>query len=161
LLLVTACGGAPAATLVTPTPGGSAPASPTPDGLVPTASAAAGGAGGPTLTLEQPKDGATVPAGKLTVGVKVAGIQLVNKIGQPAVPGEGHLIYYAGVDFIPTQPGRPATTAPQTYAPSDQPSSSWPSLAPGRYLVGVQIVNNDDTPLVPPVVVKATITISG
>lgn len=93
------------------------------------------------------------------MSVNVSGIDVVWKPGKAPAPGEGHLIFYAGVDFIPTQPGRSAVTPPPSSVESDQLTSSWPSLTPGTYLIGVQVVNNDATPLVPPVVAKAKITI--
>ena len=156
LLLATACGGTPAATLVTPGPAASAagPSASTPP-------AASAGATAASVTLEQPADGATVPAGDLVIGVKAAGFQLVDKLGSPAVPGEGHVLYYVGVDFIPTEPGRPATTAPGTFVASAQPTHRWPGLTPGTYGIGVQLVNNDDTPLVPAATARAKITVAG
>jgi hypothetical protein len=155
LLVASACGGTPAATLVTPSPGStgstavpSVPAGQSPDGSAPIVSIAA------------PADGSTAGAGDLIIRADVTGVRLVDRIGATPVPGEAHLIYYVGVDFVPIRAGEPAYTAPGTYAASSEGSHTWPGLAPGRYAIAVQVVNNDDTPLSPPVTARATVTLS-
>lgn len=150
---VGACGGRPGATLTTasPTTGGSPAASPS----------STAGAGAPSVVITRPSDGSTVPPGDLQVQVNVVGTSLVDKTGSPPVPGEGHLLYYLGVDFVPTAPGRPAYTAPGTYAASSASAYTFPALSTGRYVVAVQVVNNDDTPLVPPVTARATVSVLG
>jgi hypothetical protein len=81
-----------------------------------------------------------------------------DKIGQSAMPGEGHFIYYFNVS-PPTTPGKPALTEEGTYAITADSIASWLSVLPGEYKVWVQLVNNDNTPLEPPVIAGGTITV--
>ncbi len=101
-----------------------------------------------------------MPAGELVLSAAVLGPTIVDKVGQPAESGEGHFLFYVGVDFVPTQAGRPAYTTPGTYAVSAQPTYTWPGLTAGKYGVAVQFVNNDDTPFVPPLVDRVTVTVA-
>ena len=94
----------------------------------------------------------------VSVVVQVSGFALVDKIGQANVPGEGHIIYYLNVQ-PPTTPGEPAVTAPGTYAASAAMSYVWTDMAEGVYTFSVELVNNDNTPLVPPVVSSVTVNV--
>ena len=157
--LAAACGGEPGATLVTPSAGAQTTASAAPS-VGPTVAASPSPVpGGPSVAFETPKDGATVPAGNLVLTAAVTGFEIVDKIGTPPVPGEGHLVFYVGVDYVPTQPGRLAHTAPGTFVVSTQPSYTWQGLSPGTYGIAVQLVNNDDSALQPPATAMATITV--
>jgi hypothetical protein len=81
-----------------------------------------------------------------------------DKIGQPSAPGEGHFIYYFNVT-PPMTPGKPALTEEGTYAITADSITSWLGVLPGEYLVWVQLVNNDNTPLEPPVVAGGSIIV--
>lgn len=81
-----------------------------------------------------------------------------DKIGQPAAPGEGHFIYYFNVN-PPTAPGKPALTQEGTYAITADGIASWLGVLPGKYRVWVQLVNNDNTPLDPPVIAGGSIIV--
>ena len=74
-----------------------------------------------------------------------------DKIGQASIPGEGHFIYYFNVN-PPTTPGKPALTKKGTYVITADSVASWLAVLPGEYDVWVQLVNNDNTPLEPPVI---------
>ena len=76
------------------------------------------------------------------MSVVVSNFNLVDKQGQAAVPGEGHIIYY--MDVTP-----PGTAAAGTYAASINTSYTWHNVSPGIHFFSVQLVNNDDTPLNP------------
>jgi hypothetical protein len=93
------------------------------------------------------------------VAVSISNFNLVDKIGQANVPGEGHLTYYADVS-IPTTSGEPALTATGTYAVSASTSYTWTVLLPGKHTVGVQLVNNDNTPLSPPVTTSMNMNVN-
>ncbi len=84
------------------------------------------------------------------VKITVSKFTIVNKLGQPNVPGEGHVIYYLDVT-PPITPGKAAVTAPNTYSETADTSYTWPNLAAGSHTLSVQLVNNDGTPLNPPV----------
>jgi hypothetical protein len=81
-----------------------------------------------------------------------------DKIGKPAAPGEGHFIYYYDVT-PPTDPGKPALTEKGTYAITADSIASWLGVLPGEYKVWVQLVNNDNTPLEPPVIAGGSIIV--
>ncbi len=84
------------------------------------------------------------------VTVEVTGIELVDKIGEENVPGEGHLIYYWGAEpaVIPTWP---AYTEDGSYEVSAETTYTWQDSFTDYTAYAVQIVNNDDTPLNPAV----------
>jgi hypothetical protein len=81
-----------------------------------------------------------------------------NKIGQSSIPGEGHFIYYFNVN-PPMTSGKPALTKEGTYAITADSIASWLAVLPGEYNVWVQLVNNDNTPLEPPVIGGGSIVV--
>jgi hypothetical protein len=102
----------------------------------------------PTITITSPPEGATIPAGNVTVMVNVTGFNLVNMLGAANVAGEGHIHYYMDVP-VPETPTKPAITSPGTYAPTANTSFTWMNVKPGMHSFSVQLVNNDHTPLIP------------
>ena len=119
----------------------------------------------PTVTIITPADGSTiaVPAGdrgEIMVSVNVTNFDLVNKIGGTNVPGEGHIIYYFNIngDDVPVEQGVPATIGPGETVATTSTSYTWPNVGPDApYIFSVQLVNNDQTPLNPPVVATVSI----
>ena len=85
----------------------------------------------------------------LKIAVQVSGFKLVDKVGQPVTPGEGHIIYYVDVDPS-TTPGTSAVTTGGSYVTSADTAIVWANLPKGAHKVAVQLVNNDNTPLTPP-----------
>ncbi len=113
----------------------------------------------PAVKIALPLNRATLPPGNITVAVQVNNFTLVNKIGQANAAGEGHILYY--VDVVPpTDAGKPATTATGTYAAAADTSYTWNNVAAGTHTFWVQLVNNDNTPLAPPVFAKSVIVTS-
>ncbi len=53
----------------------------------------------------------------------------------------------------------PATTSPGTFEVSAKTSYIWQNVPPGQHTFTVQLVNNDNTPLDPPVTVRANVTL--
>jgi hypothetical protein len=95
----------------------------------------------------------------INVAVDVLNFKIVaDKIGQQAAPGEGHFVYYFNVN-PPSRPGEPALTEEGTYAITTDSIISWFGVLPGEYSVWVQLVNNDNTPLEPPLIAGATIIV--
>lgn len=86
----------------------------------------------------------------MPVTVIVSNFNIANKIGQPNVQGEGHLIYYLDVT-PPVTEGLPAVTSAGTYAEIADTSYTWQNVKAGSHFISIQLVNNDDTPLNPPV----------
>jgi plastocyanin len=118
--------------------------------------------GSPIINIMQPSAGASLPAGKITISVDVSNFNLVDKLGQANVAGEGHIHYFIDVT-PPTTPGEPAITASGTYVPTIETSYTWKNVTTGQHTFSVELVNNDHTPLVPPVTktVMVTVTSSG
>lgn len=103
-------------------------------------------------------DAGTGISGDATVRVSVANFDIVQKLGDPPREGEGHIHYYLDAE-PPTAPGEPAVTAQGTYAASARTSHAWEDLEPGEHTFYVQLVNNDHTPLEPPVVEDTAATV--
>jgi hypothetical protein len=114
----------------------------------------------PTIRIISPVDGSTIPAGNVTVTVLVSNFNLVNRIGQPNVPGEGHIHYFKDA-IPPTQPGLPAVTGPGKYYPTSANTYTWEDVEPGSHVFWAELVNSDLTPLYPPVVAGVAVTVEG
>jgi hypothetical protein len=125
----------------------------------------------PTLTglptSEQPykvhinmEDGSKVAAPNVQVPLTVYGLMVVDKIGEPNKKDEGHIVYYLDVDKIPTTPGESAevTGEGRSHA-SANTGYFWKDVAPGPHKLGVQLVNNDDTPFSPPAIDETHVTV--
>jgi hypothetical protein len=98
-----------------------------------------------------------VHAGNVTVTVEVRNFSLVNGVGRPVMPGEGHIICFK--DVTPrTEPGIPAKTQPGTFQISYLPSCTWYNVTEDTHTFSVELVNNDDTPLVPAVIDAVDVT---
>jgi hypothetical protein len=94
------------------------------------------------------------PAYEVTVTIGVANLTLDDDhIGGTNTAGHGHVIYYVDVE-PPTTPGQPASAAQNSSMVTADTFRTWTNLAPGQHTFSVQLVNNDNTPLDPPVVVK-------
>jgi outer membrane protein assembly factor BamB len=113
----------------------------------------------PKVTILLPQNRSTISPGDVTVSVQVNNLNLVNKIGQAVASGEGHINYFLDV-VAPTTPGQPAVTAAGTYTSTANLTYTWTNVAPGTHTFSVELVNNDNTPLNPPVVVKVVVVIS-
>ena len=121
----------------------------------------AGGAeAGATVEFVSPEDGDTVDGLDVTLEVDVDDFDVVDKLGEPAEDGEGHIHYYIDVDDVPTEPGQPAVTGDdRTYHATSEMSHTFDDVDPGEHTFAIQLVNNDHTPLEPPVVEEITITV--
>jgi plastocyanin len=104
--------------------------------------------GTPHITIAQPTNGSTMPAGNVTVTVSVTDFNLSNNLGSANEIGTGHIHYYMDV-AVPSTPGKPAITAVDTYVPTANESYTWENVQPGNHNFSAQLVNNDHTPLIP------------
>ena len=111
-----------------------------------------------TPSIEITSSGNRFGIGDLTISVKVSNFQLVNKLGQTNSPGEGHIHYFMDVD-PPVIPGKPAVTAPGTYAATAETSYTWHNVNSGQHKFSVELANNDHTPLNPPVTATVSILV--
>lgn len=127
-------------------------------------------AGDASVTITSPDEGTRFDGELPKVSVRVEGFEMVNKMGEAAKRGEGHLIYYAWNGFgtseydVPTALGQPANAGGTGYiaVASHETSYQWPPglLQPGEQSLVVQLVNNDHTPLDPPVTARVSVTVS-
>ena len=86
--------------------------------------------------------------------------RLVDKLGEAPKDGEGHVHFYLDVDEIPTTPGKPAVTADEsTYHATAMAIYVWKDVPSGKHTFGVQLVNNDHTPLEPAVTSEQEVTV--
>lgn len=111
------------------------------------------------LQITTPISGDYVSPGALVVSVKVTNFSLVARTGGPNTAGEGHIIYFLDAD-APTDPGRPAFTEPGTYGSTSAVTYIWLNVQPGTHMLSAELVNNDNTPLNPPVVTKTDIIVN-
>ena len=110
------------------------------------------GSTSPAVTIVQPKNGSSDYSGDVTVTVAASNFNLADKLGQTNVAGEGHLHYFLDVD-APTTPGEPAIPpAGSTWAATADTTHTFTNVTPGTHTISVELVNNDHTPLNPPVV---------
>jgi len=127
------------------------------------ATAAAAGCGESadrSVKIVEPAEGATLNAGDIKVAVDVKKFDVVDKIGQAASDGEGHIHYYIDAGEIPTKDGQPAVTSNnRTYHAQAKKEYTWPSVSAGEHTFAVQLVNNDHTPLRPPVIAQVTVEV--
>lgn len=137
----------PAPAPVTPAPAPVIPAPPPSPPLPPHA---------PTIQITSPSG--SVQAGDITVSVQVANFTIVDALGKVNVAGEGHIHYFLDVDAA-TTPGKPALTAPGTYAVTAGTSHIWKNVAAGAHTFSAELINNDHTPFVPPITAKVTVTV--
>lgn len=116
----------------------------------------------PTLQITAPVSGSTLPAGNILVTVQVTNFDLVNKLSQPNVAGQGHIHYF--LDYpAPTTQGQPAippASANATWVATPDTSYTFNNVVAGSHTIYVELVNNDHTPLNPPVVESVTFTVS-
>jgi plastocyanin len=111
----------------------------------------------PQIEIVDPKEGAQVPAGNVTIMVNVTDFYLVNKLGSANEDNEGHIHYYMDV-AVPKTPDKPAVTASGTFAPTANTSFTWRDVSPGSHNFSVQLVHNDHTPLIPLVYAEINVT---
>lgn len=114
----------------------------------------------PQINIIEPKNGSEIAAGNVTVSVDVMNFNLANKLGMANVAGEGHIHYFVDA-AAPIAQGKPAITKPGTYLPTANTSFTWTNVAAGMHNFSVELVNNDHTPLSPPVVAEVNVTAKG
>lgn len=113
-----------------------------------------------TAAITNLEDGATIEAGDIEVALDVGDFNVVDKLGEAAVAGEGHVHFYLNAGELPTTPGEPAVTDDETtYHAEATTSYTWQGVRPGEHIFAVQLVNNDHTPLEPPVTDEITVTV--
>ena len=114
----------------------------------------------PAVTITSPENDASVKAGDITIKVAVQNFEVVDKMGDDAAEGEGHLHYYFDIDRLPTNPKRRAGVRDEdAYEATTEMSYTWNDVEPGVHNFAVQLVNNDHKPLDPPVTARTTVSV--
>lgn len=98
-----------------------------------------------------------VRAGDVTVTVSINNFSVVDRIGGQNAPGEGHVVYFKDVT-PPTLPGLEVVTRPGTYQVSARSWCTWHNVSLDTHTFAVELVNNDNTPLEPPVIDAVDVT---
>jgi hypothetical protein len=98
-----------------------------------------------------------VDAGTVTVTLLVRNFSVVDRIGEQNKPGEGHIACFKDVP-PPTIPGLSVATQPGTFQISALASCTWYNVSPDTHTFAIELVNNDNTPLVPPVIDAVDVT---
>ena len=102
----------------------------------------------------------TPAGGDVEVEAYPLAFQIVDKIGQPARNGEGHVHFYLDVDEIPTTPNKPAVTSDEsTYHATAMTTHVWKDVGSGEHTFAVQLVNNDHAPLEPPATAQQVVVV--
>jgi hypothetical protein len=113
---------------------------------------------GPSIEITSPVDGSTISAGAIHLDAFVSNFTLANKVGQANFPDEGHINYYLDV-AAPTTQGQPAIPLTgSVWAAAPISSYIFDNISVGTHTIYAELVNNDNTPLNPPVVAKVTFT---
>ncbi len=114
----------------------------------------------PTPTVSPTPAPTAAPSGiNVKISVNVANFQLVDKLGQANVAGQGHLHYF--LDVVPPVLGNvPAITGSGTYVPTANTSYTWSNVKPGLHVFSVELINNDHTPLSVPVAAATVLVVS-
>jgi hypothetical protein len=111
------------------------------------------------VIIIEPEQGSTVQGPDVTVSVETKKFDVVDRIGEEPRDGEGHIHYYIDVGEIPTVDGEPAVTDEGTYHAEATTEFTWEDVEPGDHTFAVQLVNNDHTPLSPPVIAQVTVEV--
>ncbi|HWQ19665.1 MAG TPA: hypothetical protein VN455_07790 [Methanotrichaceae archaeon] len=105
----------------------------------------------PQIMITEPKEGDVLDTNNVTVSVKVQNLHLTDNTSNANMTGEGHIHYFMDVT-APTARGKPAVTAPGTWVMASNTSYTWKNVSQGMHNFSAELVNNDRTPLSPPVV---------
>ena len=110
------------------------------------------------VLILEPSADSTINYANVSVKTYVEIFNLVDKIGQANVPGEGHIVFYLDVT-PPLNKGESALTGAGTYFVTRDTVHVWEKVPAGAHTFWVQLVNNDNTPLEPPAAVYVPVTV--
>ena len=114
--------------------------------------------GPPYVYITYPAFDGGVESGDVNMTVLVENFTISTPETRYNVPGEGHLIYY--IDVIPpVSPGYPAVTGVETSQVTNETHAIWHGVQQNTHTFSVQLVNNDNTPLMPPVIDAVDVTV--
>jgi hypothetical protein len=100
----------------------------------------------PRIKILTPANGAVKKAGSITITAQVSNFNVVDKQGETAVAGEGHVHFYMDV-VPPSAPGQPAVPTSGVWAHVSGTTYTFENVPVGVHKFYVQLVNNDHIPL--------------
>jgi DMSO/TMAO reductase YedYZ molybdopterin-dependent catalytic subunit/predicted lipoprotein with Yx(FWY)xxD motif len=112
----------------------------------------------PAISISSPFNGAILSPGSIKINVQTINFNPVDKIGHHNAPGEGHINYFLDTE-APTAAGKPAISTGGKWAAVAGSTYTFNNVPSGTHTISVELVNNNQTPLVPPVVSKVTFVV--
>jgi hypothetical protein len=113
--------------------------------------------GSPSVFITAPPFDGGVGTGDVNVSVIVKNFTITKPENRANLPGEGHIIFYKDV-IPPVSPGFPAVTGEGTYKVTNLTHMTWHWVSQNTHTFSVQLVNNDNTPLLPPIIDAVDVT---
>jgi hypothetical protein len=115
------------------------------------------------ISITSPQAGQVLVAGDVVVMARAEDFSIVDKQGQPSVPGEGHVHFYMDIGAVPSEAGKPAvpSNATTVWAHVSGSAFTFTNVAPGTHTFTVQLVNNDHTPVIPVAADSVTVVFIG
>jgi hypothetical protein len=111
----------------------------------------------PSIKIVAPP-GNIYAVGDVAVSVDTNNFTITDKQAQANTEGQGHLHYFLDVD-APTILHYPVDAPTGTWTSSAATSYTWHNVGRGSHTISVELVNNDDSPLDPPVVSTMVVTV--
>ena len=119
----------------------------------------------PTVMIMSPQDKAMITGSNVTMMIQINNFAItkesmdMNKM-QPMqnMANSGHIHWFIDVP-APTDPSKKAETAKGTWEMHDDTMYTFANVQPGTHTLSVELVNNDMTPITPPVYQTITVTV--
>ncbi|MGE5373347.1 MAG: hypothetical protein ACM3KS_00030 [Phycisphaerales bacterium] len=108
----------------------------------------AGASGNPAISIIYPPANTNLPSGNIIVTVQVRDFQLVDRLGQANVYGQGHIHYFIDVP-VPRDPTKPTGFDPGVPVPTANTGLTWTGVEPGRHQFSVELMSNYHTHVSP------------
>ncbi len=112
---------------------------------------------GPSVLITSPEFDGGILYGNVTVEFTVRDFALVPPGTGKKTRGTGHAVCFLDV-VPPVSSGQPALTRPGSFIITAEPRCTWQQVPPGTHTFAVELVNDDNTPLNPPVLDAVDVT---
>jgi hypothetical protein len=109
--------------------------------------------------IVQPKEGSVLSINDVNVSVRAQNFLLNKGSSKENMTGQGSINYFIDVP-VPTTIGKLAVSAAGTYVHSQNASYTWKNVSAGTHNFSIELVDGNNTPLNPPVMDTATVTIA-
>jgi hypothetical protein len=102
----------------------------------------------PDVTIISPTIGKIISGDKIEVSVKVNNFDLVDITGNVTDSGKGHIAYYLDSEVSKTS-FEPVKTGNGVFVSTTATSYTWQNVKPGIHNITVQLLNIDNSPVIP------------